>query len=432
MRLLPPHGVGPPQVLPGPPQLAPDGPVEEEQAEHGAEEVGGGDPDGGAEQARGHGVGRGLALERGVLGLRGVLVLHPHQHQHGPGGEEGEGPERHDHRLHPPLGHHHLGLEREADGQVALHAERRDVQDGGVGAALVDVVRQPAHQLPEHPGRVLPQAVQVKGQAEEDEQVRHGHAGQVEVGGGLHVLEALDDEDGHGVAQHAHEEEEQADDGDGDEGGGGEEGAPVVMMVLGVRVLHGSSKQKPRAGPRLAAGGGRRSPRKPAGRWTAAGVPQTPPSARGNGGVLRGSSGNGVIATSSPLGKIISEDDGHIWSPRSVLKQLCAVLSGSSSLILSFSLLLRSPSLPPLSLSLSPLLSLALTLGSLRLRPVPVRADGKAEVNRVWGVHSPWRGSLWRGGVSKQLPWGRLFERRSQEHASVCQRCSQFTRYSHS
>ena len=128
-------------------------------------------------------------------------------------------------------------MQREADGDVALHAERRDVQDGGVGAALVDVVVQPAHRLAEEPGHVLPEAVEVEGQAEEDEQVGDGHAGQVEVGGGLHVLEALDDEDGHGVARHAHHEDEDADDGDGDQGGGGEQGALVVVVVGGV-VVH--------------------------------------------------------------------------------------------------------------------------------------------------------------------------------------------------
>ncbi|TNN47641.1 hypothetical protein EYF80_042171 [Liparis tanakae] len=132
----------------------------------------------------------------------------------------------------------HLAAEREADGQVALDAQRRDVKDGGGGAALKDVVVEAAHRLPEEPGHVLPQAVQVKGQTEEDDEVRHRHAGQVEVGGGLHVLEVLDDEDGHGVARHPDDEDEDADDRDGDEGGGGEQGA-LVVVVVHVVLVHG-------------------------------------------------------------------------------------------------------------------------------------------------------------------------------------------------
>ena len=93
-----------------------------------------------------------------------------------------------------------------------------------------------------------------KGKAEEDEQVGHGHAGQVEVGGGLHVLEALDDEDGHGVARHAHHEDEDADDGDGDQGGGGEQGALVVVVVGGV-LVHAFVGLHLGSGPRHGAGG---------------------------------------------------------------------------------------------------------------------------------------------------------------------------------
>lgn len=91
----------------------------------------------------------------------------------------------------------------------------------------MDVVVEAAHQPAKHPRHVLPEAVEVKGQAEEEQEVGDSHAGQVEVGGGLHVLEALDDEDGHGVSRHPYQEEEEADGRDGDECGGGEQRVPV-------------------------------------------------------------------------------------------------------------------------------------------------------------------------------------------------------------
>ncbi len=124
--------------------------------------------------------------------------------------------------MDPASGHQYLAPEGEADGQVALNAQGRDVKDGGRGAALKDVVIEATHCLPKQPGHVFPQAVEVKGQTEEDDEVRHRHAGQVEVGGGLHVLEVLDDEDGHGVARHPNDEDEDANDSDRDESGGGE------------------------------------------------------------------------------------------------------------------------------------------------------------------------------------------------------------------
>ena len=234
---LPGQGAGALQVILALPQLAADGAVEEDEAEHRAEEVGGGHPQHDVQLPGDDGVVGVLALARVVVRVRVVVVLHADQEERGRCGDQGEPPQGEDDVLHPAPGHHHLGLEGEADGQVALDAQGRDVEDGGRGAALEDVVVQAAHGLAKQPGHVLPQAVEVKGQAEEDDEVGHRHAGQVEVGGGLHVLEVLDDEDGHGVAGHPDDEDEDADDGDGDEGGGGEQGALVVVLV-GAVVVH--------------------------------------------------------------------------------------------------------------------------------------------------------------------------------------------------
>lgn len=177
-----------------------------------------------------------LALPGVVVWVCVVIILHPDQEQRGSRRHQGEGPQGQDDVLDPAPGHHHLAPEGEADGQVALDAQGRDVEDGGRRAALKDVVVEAAHRLPKQPRHVLPQAVQVKGQTEEDDEVRHRHARQVQVGGGLHVLEVLDDEDGHGVARHADDEDEDADDRDGDEGGGGEQGALEVVVVYVVLV----------------------------------------------------------------------------------------------------------------------------------------------------------------------------------------------------
>lgn len=106
------------------------------------------------------------------------------------------------------------------------------MKDGGRSAPLKHVVIETAHSFTENPWYVLPQAVEVEGQAEEDDEIRDSHAGQVQVGGGLHVLESLNDEDGHGVAHHAHNEDKDADDGDRDEGGGGEERALIVVVLV--------------------------------------------------------------------------------------------------------------------------------------------------------------------------------------------------------
>lgn len=110
------------------------------------------------------------------------------------------------------------------------------MEDGGVGACFIDVVWKTAHQLPEDPRYILPEAVEVEGEAEEDNQVRDGHAGEIQIGGGLHVLEALDNEDGHGVAGYTNDEEQDANGGDRNEGGGWEE--RVSAMVVLRKLLH--------------------------------------------------------------------------------------------------------------------------------------------------------------------------------------------------
>ena len=57
------------------------------------------------------------------------------------------------------------------------------------------------------------------------------HAGKVQVCGCLHVFEALDDENGHGVASHTNNEEQNTDHGDWDEGGGWKQRTFVVVFI---------------------------------------------------------------------------------------------------------------------------------------------------------------------------------------------------------
>lgn len=179
-----------------------------------------------------------LALTRVVVWMCVIVVLHPDQEECGCRRHQRKTPQCEDDILDPAFGHHHLTPEGEADGQVALNTQGRDVKDGGRGATLENVVIEAAHCLPKQPGHVLPQAVEVKGQAEEDDEVRHRHAGQVEVGRGLHVFEVLDYEDGHGVTCHSDNEDEDADDSDRDEGGGGKQGALIVVVVY-IVLIHG-------------------------------------------------------------------------------------------------------------------------------------------------------------------------------------------------
>lgn len=191
------------------------------------------------ELSRADGVAGVLALTRVEVRVRFVVILHADQEESGCCREQSEAPQRKDDVLNPPSGHHYFAPQGEADGQVALDAQSRDVEDGGRGAAFEDVVVEAAHGLPEQPGHVLPQAVQVKGQAQEDNEVGHCHAGQVQVGCGLHVFEVLNDEDSQGVARHPNDEDKDADGGDGDEGGSREEGPLVVVVFIYVVWVHG-------------------------------------------------------------------------------------------------------------------------------------------------------------------------------------------------
>lgn len=224
-----------------PPELPPDEAVQHGQAKHGQEKEDAGGPDHDGEQPRADGILCGSALV-GAQGVRAVLVLDPHQDEDGAGADEGDGPEDEDDQLDLPLGDDDFSSQGEADGHVPLHAERRDVEDGGVGAALADELEELAQEIPEVPGPVLPEAEEVQGHAEEDEQVREGHAGQVEVGGGPHVPEPRHHQHGHEVADDPDDEEQDAGDGDAGEHGHGEQ----VQRGLGSRpVLRSAAARAP-------------------------------------------------------------------------------------------------------------------------------------------------------------------------------------------
>lgn len=195
VAFLPPRSGGASQPPLAPPQLPPDEPVEDAEAQEGQEEVGSGDPQHNAQPTQLRGTWAALAAEkrrsrssfvprrRGLrwspggpegrqrcwLGsaergdeLRGAVkvrehadagvLLHAHQKEKGTGGEQRHGPERDDERADAAAGHQDAGAERAADGEVALDTECRHVQQRGVGAALAHVEREAAEQRPEHPG----------------------------------------------------------------------------------------------------------------------------------------------------------------------------------------------------------------------------------------------------------------------------------------
>lgn len=226
------------QVIFAFPQLASNGAIEEDEAEHWAEEVGGRHPDHYVQLPRADGVAGVLALPCVVVRVCVIFILHSNQEESGSCRNQGKPPQDKDDVLDPTSGHHNFAPKGETDGQIALDAQSCDVKDGGWSAALKNVMIEAAHRLSKQPGHVLPQAIEVKGQAEEDYEVRHRHAGQIKVGGGLHVFEVLDDEDGHGVACYPYDEDKNADNSDRDEGGGGEQ-RPLVVMVVCVVLVHG-------------------------------------------------------------------------------------------------------------------------------------------------------------------------------------------------
>lgn len=231
-----------------PPELPPDEAVQHGQAKDGQEKEDAGGPDHDGEEPRADGVLRGSALV-GAQGVGAILVLDPHQDEDGSGANEGDGPEEEDDQLDLPLGDDDFSSEGEADGDVPLHAEGGDVEDGGVGAALADELEELAEEIPEVPGPVLPEAKEVQWHAEEDEQVGEGHAGQVEVGGGPHVPEPRHHQHGHEVSDDPDDEEEDAGDGDAGEDGSGEK----VQGGLGARpVLRAAAARAPLPHPAVA------------------------------------------------------------------------------------------------------------------------------------------------------------------------------------
>ncbi len=94
--------------------------------------------------------------------------------------------------------------------KVSLHAERGDVEDGGVRAAFAHKLKEFAQLVAEVPRSVPPDPVQVEGHAEENQQVWECHATEVKVGGGSHVFVFGDHQDGQQVPSNSDEEQERA------------------------------------------------------------------------------------------------------------------------------------------------------------------------------------------------------------------------------
>lgn len=151
-----------------PPELPADEAIEHSEAEDRQEEEDTGHPDHDGKQPGAHGELRGAALV-GVPRVSAVIMLHSDQHEDGPGAAEGHGPDDQDDQLYPALGDHYLGPQREADGEVALDAQRGDGEHCGVGAALANELEEFAEQVAKVPRPVLPEAEEVEGHAEEDE-----------------------------------------------------------------------------------------------------------------------------------------------------------------------------------------------------------------------------------------------------------------------
>lgn len=235
-----------------PPQLPADEAVEHSEAENREEEEDAGHPHHDGEQSRAHRELRGAALV-GVPRVGAVLMLHPDQHEDGPGAAEGHGPDDQDDQLHPALGDHHLGPQREADGEVAFDAQRGDGEHRGVGAALADELEEFAEQVTQVPGPVMPEADEVEGHAEEDEKVGEGHAGQVEVGGGTQLAEARHHQHGEQVARDAHHEQRHAGGCDARQQRRGEERQQLVDQRVVVRRSVPAQVRQREVGPRLLA-----------------------------------------------------------------------------------------------------------------------------------------------------------------------------------
>lgn len=154
-------------AAPPAPQLPADETVEHSEAEDRQEEEDAGHPHHDSEQSGAHGELSGAALV-GVSRVGAILVLHADQHKDWPCTAEGHGPDDQDNQLHPAFGDHHFGPQREADGEVALDAQRSDSEHRGVGAALADELEEFAEQVTEVPGPVLPEADEVERHTEKD------------------------------------------------------------------------------------------------------------------------------------------------------------------------------------------------------------------------------------------------------------------------
>lgn len=72
-------------------------------------------------------------------------------------------PESDDHQLHASPGDQAAGAQREADRQVAFHAEGGDVQDGGICTGFAQVELEAAQEVSKGKGPIPPQTIEIQG-----------------------------------------------------------------------------------------------------------------------------------------------------------------------------------------------------------------------------------------------------------------------------
>lgn len=228
------HPVHPPPLPP--PEFAADQSVQHSQAEDRQQEEPAGDPDHGAQQTCTCAVLRRLTLTC-LPPVSTILVLDTHQHKHGSGAAQSHSPEAEDESTYATLGHCHFGPEWEADGKISLCTQCRHIQYGGVGAALADELEKLAQDIPQQPWPVAPHPVQVQRKAQEDQQVRERHAGQVQVGRGAHLFILQHHHDGGQITHHSRQEEEHTgdcytnEDRDGENGDRGHRNIKVSVSI---------------------------------------------------------------------------------------------------------------------------------------------------------------------------------------------------------
>lgn len=158
------------QPLPTPPALSADESIQQSQAEHWQEEINGGDPGHHLEQPHAGHVLNGPAL-LALLGQAAFGVFHTEEEEDGAGGQEEAAPQHQDEPFHWALGDGRFGFQGKADGEVPLHAHNGDVQDGAVCVCFAQVNEELAEKIPKYVGLVLPKAVEVQRQAEENQDV---------------------------------------------------------------------------------------------------------------------------------------------------------------------------------------------------------------------------------------------------------------------